>query len=152
MKFFYKEIELEVAKKIYTQKDAKIKENIFIGVQFKDHKGQIVKITKELLGRENGNEELLSRPNEATDACGVSTENSSKWIFVGGPIKGSYVIKSNEDRSSDYISHFGMRVADPCRIIDNNLKVYLYPRKGSKKDLRNHDDYDSTFWLKSVCQ
>jgi hypothetical protein len=32
MKFFYKEIELEVAKKIYTQKDAKIKENIFIGV------------------------------------------------------------------------------------------------------------------------
>ena len=83
--------------------------------------------------------------------CGILTDISSNLNDVGGPIKGSYVIKGDSDRSSDYITHFGLRVADPCRIIDNNSKVYLYPRKGSKKDLRNHDDYDSTFWLKSVC-
>jgi len=68
--------------------------------------------------------------------CGILTDISSEWIFIGGPIKGSYGIKGNEDRSYDYISHFGMRVADPCRIIDNNLKIYLDPRKTSAKDLR----------------
>ena len=83
--------------------------------------------------------------------CGIETDISSEWIFVGGPIKGSYVIKVNKDRIYDYISHFGMRIEDPCRIIDNNQKIYLNPRKVSTKDLRHHDGYDSTFWLKSVC-
>jgi len=93
----------------------------------------------------------LSISNETTNICGDSTDISSEWIFVGGPIKGSYVIKSNEDRVYDYISHFGMRVGDPCQIIDDTQKINLNPRKTTSKDLRYHDGTDSHFWLPNVC-
>ena len=89
--------------------------------------------------------------NETSDVCGNSSVISSEWIFVGGPIKGSYAIKSNEDRVYDYISHFGMRVGDPCQIVDNKLNINLNPRNTTTKDLRYHDGTDSHFWLPSVC-
>jgi len=83
--------------------------------------------------------------------CGNSTGISSQWNFVGGPIKGSYIIKSNEDILYDYISHFGMRVGDPCQIIDDNVKINLNPRNTTTKDLKYHDGTDSHFWLPNVC-
>jgi len=89
--------------------------------------------------------------NETSDVCGVSSDISSEWIFLGGPIKGSYVIKSNDDRQYDYTSDFGMRVGDPCQIIDDTLNINLNPRKTTSKDLRYHDGTDSHFWLSSVC-
>ena len=88
---------------------------------------------------------------ETSNVCGNSSDISSDWIFVGGPIKGSYAIKSNEDRVHDYISHFGMRVGDPCQIVDNKLNINLNPRNTTTKDLRYHDGTDSHFWLPSVC-
>jgi hypothetical protein len=93
----------------------------------------------------------VSRSNETLDVCGVISGISSEWIFLGGPIKGSYVIKSNEDVVNDYISDFGMRVGDPCQIVDNSMKINLNPTNRTVKDLKYHDGTDSHFWLPSVC-
>ena len=49
----------------------------------------------------------------------MATDESSGWILVGGPIKGSYVIKNGEAGAYDYVSDFGMYVNDPCQAVDN---------------------------------
>jgi len=41
---------------------------------------------------------------------GTKTSNSSEWIPVVGPIKGSYLVKNGQDDSQDYISDFGLYV------------------------------------------
>ena len=80
---------------------------------------------------------------EESDICGIETANSSEWIFVGGPSKGSYATKVKEDWAHDYISDFGMRVEDPCQAIDNTLKINLTPSKTTVKDLKYHNGTDS---------
>ena len=83
--------------------------------------------------------------------CGIETDESSGWISLGGPIKGSYALKNGEDRANDYISDFGMRVEDPCQAVDNNVKIYLTPTSTTVKDLKYHDGTDSKFWIRKVC-
>ena len=86
-----------------------------------------------------------------SEVCGIETDESSGWISMGGPIKGSYAIKNGEDRFNDYISDFGMRVKDPCQATDNKLNINLSPRNTTVKDLRYHEGTNSSFWLRSVC-
>lgn len=83
--------------------------------------------------------------------CGTETENSSAWISVGGPIKGSYALKNGEDKLYDYSSDFGVRVGDPCQAVDNKLNINLNPRNMTVKDLKYHEGTDSQFWLPTVC-
>ena len=52
MKLFYHKIELRVEPTTWNRTDADLKETVFVGVQFKDHKGQVVNIRKERFGRE----------------------------------------------------------------------------------------------------
>ena len=35
--------------------------------------------------------------SEISEICGIEGDMSSEWNFVGGSIKGSYVIKNGED-------------------------------------------------------
>ena len=64
---------------------------------------------------------------DKSKVCGIETVISSEWISIGGPIKGSYAIKNGQDSYQDYISDFGMIVADPCKIIDDKLNIKLTP-------------------------
>ena len=68
-------------------------------------------------------------------------------MSLGGPIKGSYVIKNGEDDKYDYISDFGMYVEDPCQAIDNKMKIDLNPTRTTVKDLKYHEGTESSFWL-----
>jgi len=52
---------------------------------------------------------------------------ASGWIFIGGPIKGSYVVKNGLDAVYDYISDFGVIVEDPCQAVDNTLNINMDP-------------------------
>jgi hypothetical protein len=62
------------------------------------------------------NEELLlysknvkvATKTSSSTVCGTETETSSGWMSVGGPIKGSYVVKDGTDDIYEYISDFGM--------------------------------------------
>ena len=45
---------------------------------------------------------------------GLKTDTKSEYVLVGGPIKGSYLIKNGEIPIYDYIADFGVRVEDPC--------------------------------------
>jgi len=83
--------------------------------------------------------------------CGTETSKASEWISMGGPIKGSYIIKNGQVDVYDYISDFGMYVEDPCQAKDNELNINLNPTKRTVKDLRYHGGTDSEFWLTSVC-
>jgi hypothetical protein len=83
--------------------------------------------------------------------CGTETETSSGWIFVGGPIKGSYAVKNGTDNRYDYISDFGFYVEDPCQAFDNNLNINLNPTQRTVKDLKYHDGTDSQLWLTNIC-
>ena len=84
--------------------------------------------------------------------CGTNTTNSSGWIPVGGPIKGSYVVKNGTDINYyDYISDFGFYVEDPCQAFDNNLNINLNPINRTVKDMKYHDGTNSTFWLPNIC-
>jgi hypothetical protein len=71
---------------------------------------------------------------------------------VGGPIKGSYIVKNGEDSYYDFISDFGVYVEDPCQAVDNTTqKIGLKPTHTSIKDLKYHAGTDSQFWLPHVC-
>ena len=66
--------------------------SIFIGVQFKDSEGKNVTCNEEYF-------KIVKRPkfssisNKKSEVCGTETNNSSEWISLGGPTKGSYAIK-----------------------------------------------------------
>ena len=96
-------------------------------------------------------DEFTSVSNQRSDVIGIETEMTEEWIFVGGPIKGSYIIKKAADTSYDYISNFGMRVEDPCQVIDNKLNINLKFSNTTIKDLKYHSGTDSQFWLQKVC-
>jgi hypothetical protein len=83
--------------------------------------------------------------------CGTETETSSGWIPVGGPIKGSYAVKNDQDYDYDYISDFGFYVEDPCQAFDNNLDINLNPTNRTVKDLKYHEGTDRQFWLTNKC-
>ena len=71
---------------------------------------------------------------------------------VGGPIKGSYIVKNGADYEYDYISDFGVYVEDPCQAVnDTTQNIDLDPTHTSVKDLKYHDGTDSPFWLAHVC-
>ena len=112
----------------------------------KDHEGHIVKSKKELY---KWNNDLLS--TETSDVFGIKTDNSTGWLSVGGPIKGSYATKLGEHIFYDYISDFGLRVGDPCQAVDNKLNIDLNPRHTTVKDMKYHEGTDSQFWLPKVC-
>jgi len=38
-----------------------------------------------------------SRSNKTSNVCGIETNNYSRWNPVGGPIKGSFVNKKDQD-------------------------------------------------------
>jgi len=66
----------------------------------------------------------LTKPPSTSLVCGIETRNSSEWISLGGPIKGSFVVKLNlinpdDSFIPDVISDFGMYVDDPCQIVNN---------------------------------
>ena len=104
MKRFYKNIHISYSGP-YSAVPVEYHGGVFAGVQLKDHNGQIVKSKKEIL---KWSGELKS--TEPSEVCGIETDESSGWISLGGPIKGSYALKNGEDRFNDYISDFGMRV------------------------------------------
>ena len=144
MKRFYKNIHIS-----YSGDDYSIAEyhgGVFAGVQLKDHNGQIVKSKKELFSWDG-----ISKSTAPSEVCGIETDESSEWISLGGPIKGSYVLKNGKDRFYDYISDFGMRVEDPCQATDDKLNINFSPSNTTVKDLRYHEGTDSQFWLRSVC-
>ena len=58
---------------------------------------------------------------------GTETDMASRWILIGGPIKGSYVVKNGLDAVYDYISDFGVIVEDPCQAVDNTLNINMDP-------------------------
>jgi len=82
---------------------------------------------------------------------GLKTDTKSEYVLVGGPIKGSYVIKNGEDVTYDYISDFGVRVEDPCQAVDNKQNMFLSPGYSTSKDFRYHVGTDSQFWLQKIC-
>ena len=147
MKRFYKNIHISYRGEYGT---AEYHGGVFAGVQLKDHEGQIVKSIKEFL-KSTGNELLYVFFRQSSEVCGIETDQSSGWISLGGPIKGSYALKNGEDRYSDYISDFGMRVEDPCQASDDKRNINLRPSHTTVKDLRYHEGTDSQFWLRSVC-
>jgi hypothetical protein len=120
---------------------------VFVGVSFRDHKGITVTSSKELYNQYHN---LLSTL-PALSVCGTETETSSGWIPVGGPIKGSYAVKNDQDANYDYISDFGFYVEDPCQAFDNKLNINLNPTKRTVKDLKYYDGTDSQFWLTNIC-
>ena len=83
--------------------------------------------------------------------CGTQTDESSGWVPVVGPIKGSFIVKNGADAEFDYISDFGVFVQDPCQAFDNKLNINLNPSNRTVKDLKYHDGTDSQFWLPKVC-
>ena len=90
--------------------------------------------------------------NEVSDIFGNKTNSwSTEWILVGGPIKGSYAVSGHLGRLNDYIIDFGVRVEDPCQVIDNKQNINLNPWNTTVKDLRYHEGTESQFWLRSVC-
>jgi hypothetical protein len=95
--------------------------------------------------------EWKSQSNETSTTCGTETETTSGWIFLPGPIKGSYAIQNGTDDGYDYISNFGMRVEDPCQAVDNKKNINLTPSHTTVKDLKYHHGTDSYFWLAKVC-
>jgi hypothetical protein len=119
---------------------------LFVGVSFRDNKGQKV-TSKNKLFDDHSN--LISTSTSLV--FGSETDTSDGWISIGGPIKGSYLVKEGEDVRFDYISDFGMRVEDPCQAFDNKLSINLNPANRTVKDLKYHDGADSIFWLTNIC-
>jgi len=72
---------------------------------------------------------------------------------VGGPVKGSYILKHRNDDTGigDYISDFGLFVEDPCQAVDNTKHISLNPTHTTMKDIKYHDGTDSQFWLPNIC-
>ena len=119
--------------------------SVLVGVSFRDNNGIIV-VSNEELHTKN-----VRVATQTSTVCGTETETSSGWLPVGGPIKGSYVVKNGTDDIYDYISDFGMQVQDPCKAFDNKLNIFLNPTNRTFKDLKYHDGTDSQFWLPKVC-
>ena len=66
------------------------------------------------------------KPPSTSLVCGTETGNWSEWISLGGPVKGSFVVKLNQN--VDLISDFGMYVDDPCQIVNNvSLQINVDP-------------------------
>jgi len=97
------------------------KGNVFAGVSFRDNKGHTVKSNKQ-----NYRSSILLTTSPSL-VCGTDRETSSEWIAIGGPIKGAYLVKNDEDDYYDYISDFGFYVEDPCQASDNKLNINLDP-------------------------
>ena len=145
MKRYYENVSDEYESKFFSNDYTG---RIFTGVQFKDRGYQNVKSTKKhysLYPDENDDEyEVISE----SDVCGTKTNTASKWISLGGPIKGSYAVKNGQDANNfDFISDFGMRVEDPCQAKDNKLSINFASTNTTVKDLKYHLGTDSEFWL-----
>ena len=65
---------------------------VFVGVSFRDWKGITVTSNKQLY--KNNYPDPTLESTSISLVCGTKTERSSGWIPVGGPIKGSYVVKN----------------------------------------------------------
>jgi len=70
---------------------AEYKGNVLAGVSFRDQKGLKVKSSKQSYF------EYKLLPTSTSLVCGSKTNTSSGWMHVGGPIKGSYIIKNGID-------------------------------------------------------
>ena len=83
MKLFYQSIHI-------SKDDNGYKGIVFVGISFRDQKGQTVKSNKKRFYY-NG---YLLNTWESLDVCGTETGTSSGWIPIVGPIKGAFVVKS----------------------------------------------------------
>ena len=63
---------------------------VFVGISFRDQKGQTVKSNEKRFSWHGG----LKSISESLDVCGTETGTSSGWIPIVGPIKGAFVAKS----------------------------------------------------------
>jgi len=88
---------------------------------------------------------------EISDKFGGSTnnhpnwkpENYTTWISIGGPVKGSYMVREGKDLVTDW----GLRVDDPCKAVDNLERISMKISHTAYRDLRYHDGTNSTYWL-----
>ena len=83
MKLFYQSIHISLDDNGY-------KGIVFVGISFRDQKGQTVK--SNLKGFHYSG--LLIYTQESLDVCGTETETSSGWIPIVGSIKGAFVVKN----------------------------------------------------------
>jgi hypothetical protein len=84
--------------------------------------------------------------------CGTkNTEEKSTWKNIGGPLKGSYAVISAKNDYNEFVSDFGMRVADPCKAHDDSKNIDLTPESTTIKDLKFHEGTDSKLWLRHEC-
>ena len=72
---------------------AEYKGNVLAGVSFRDQKGLEVKSSKQSYFKNDKSPASTS----SSLVCGSKTNTPSGWMHVGGPIKGSYIIKNGED-------------------------------------------------------
>ena len=87
MKRFYKHIDILLVDRYQG--------SVFSGVQFKDHEGQIVYSDKRHESYSYSTNTWTLLIDVITNVFGDQTDTSSDndWISLGGPIKGSYVVK-----------------------------------------------------------
>ena len=90
MNRFYRII--EISSQGNGEPPAEYKGNVLAGVSFLDQKGLEVKSSKQSYFED----ELPTSPSSSL-VCGSETNTPSGWMHVGGPIKGSYIIKNGED-------------------------------------------------------
>ena len=91
---------------------------VFVGVSFRDQTDITVTSNQKLYKKNWGGDVTLESTSSLT-VCGTETDTSTGWISVGGPIKGSYVVKDGQNSIYDFISDFGFYVEDPCQAFDN---------------------------------
>ena len=73
----------------------------------------------------------------------VGPQSYTTWISIGGPVKGSYMVREGKDSVTDW----GLRVDDPCKAVDNLELISMKTGHTAYRDLRYHDGTNSTFWL-----
>ena len=100
---------------------------MFTGVSFGDHKNSTVESKRNRYTRLPLSAPFKLKDTTTTLVCGTKTETSSGWMLVGGPIKGSYIVKVEEDNLNDYISDFGVYVEDPCQAVDDKVNIISDP-------------------------
>ena len=120
--------------------------SLVVGISFRDSEGTTLTSTKQRYdywGLESTSTSLV---------YGTETGDATEWMNVGGPIKGSYIVKTHGDRGYDFISDLGVYVDDPCQAVKNlTQSIGLNETHTSVIDLKYHDGTDSSYWLANVC-
>jgi len=113
MKRFYQSVNIDYENTFDDGLTREYHGKVFAGVSFRNSAGIRIMCKKEIyyvfgVGKTDLESESKSK------VCGTKTNESTEWIPIVGPIKGSYVVKNGQDYEYDYISDFGLQVQDPC--------------------------------------